>query len=267
MVVGTHLIKTYSKTQATIAKSSAESELYGIVRATCEGLGMITLLEDFGAEYSVRLHMDATAAQGVIDRQGISKIRHLDVNVLWLQEQLAREKAPITKVLGTENGADLMTKNVEHPLILRHCDRLSLEFRDGRASKASELQSLGREARQDRAHERMLAACERYADGSRGDQWHSRGSGGYWTRVHSSPRRSLFTPCRVPRGPARPDLLTSSRRTVGVYANGESFVVEDDWRQRDCAHRVLTLPWTGITEFFVESGDGQLKRDTSRGGD
>ena len=116
MVVGTHLIKTYSKTQATIAKSSAESELYGIVRATCEGLGMITLLEDFGAEYSVRLHMDATAAQGVIDRQGISKIRHLDVNVLWLQEQLAWEKAPITKVLGTENVANLMTKNVEHPL-------------------------------------------------------------------------------------------------------------------------------------------------------
>ena len=84
LLIGTHLIKTYAKTQATIAKSSAESELYGIVRTTCESLGLITLMEDLGAEGTVRLHMDATAAQGVIDRHGISKIRHLDVNVLWI---------------------------------------------------------------------------------------------------------------------------------------------------------------------------------------
>ena len=32
-----HCIKTWSKTQAVIAKSSAESELYGAVRGACEG--------------------------------------------------------------------------------------------------------------------------------------------------------------------------------------------------------------------------------------
>ena len=88
MIVGTQLIKTYYKTQATIARSSAESELYGIVRATSECLGMLTLLDAFGSEYQARIHTDATAAQGVIDRQGISEIRHLDVNTLWLQEQV-----------------------------------------------------------------------------------------------------------------------------------------------------------------------------------
>ena len=72
LVVGSHLIKTYSKTQATIAKSRAESELYAIVRATCKSLGLIISFEDFGEEATAKFHMDATAAQGVIDRQGIS---------------------------------------------------------------------------------------------------------------------------------------------------------------------------------------------------
>ena len=36
MKIGRHPIKAYSKTQATIAKPSAESELSGIVRAMCE---------------------------------------------------------------------------------------------------------------------------------------------------------------------------------------------------------------------------------------
>ena len=297
LLIGTHLIKTYAKTQATIAKSSAESELYGIVRTTCESLGLITLMEDLGAEGTVRLHMDATAAQGVIDRHGISKIRHLDVNVLWIQEQLAREYAPISKVLGTENGADLMTKNVGADLIAKHCARLSLEFREGRSAKAAGLQCLDRRDsdlavplspvfahppvgvllggkiggrtiseglaglvspeetgverthRVERAAERMIAACEQYSSNNKGDQWHVRGAGGSWVRLHNTPRRSLFTPCRVPRGPARPDLLSQVRRTLGTDANGQSFIIEDDWKCADDAHRVLDLPWTGVTTF------------------
>ena len=47
-MVGSHLIRTYSKTQFIIAKSSGESELYACVRASAEGLGIITLLKDFG---------------------------------------------------------------------------------------------------------------------------------------------------------------------------------------------------------------------------
>ena len=93
------LITSWSKTQATVAKSSAESKLYGIVRTTCESLGFVTLLEDLGMHGKARLHMDATSAQGFVDRHRISKMRHLDVNVLWLQEQLAKDAVPLSKVL------------------------------------------------------------------------------------------------------------------------------------------------------------------------
>ena len=47
VAIGAHLIKSYAKTQAIEAKSSGESELYGVFRASTEALGVSTLLEDF----------------------------------------------------------------------------------------------------------------------------------------------------------------------------------------------------------------------------
>ena len=43
VMLGQQCISTLSKTQSLIAKSSAESELYGIVKASCEALGTLTL--------------------------------------------------------------------------------------------------------------------------------------------------------------------------------------------------------------------------------
>ena len=56
--------------------------------------------------------MDATAAKGMAERQGIPRVRHIEVDHLWIQEQEARRVLPISKVNGGDNPADLMTKNV-----------------------------------------------------------------------------------------------------------------------------------------------------------
>ena len=45
IAVGSHLIKSHAKTQAVIAKSSGDSELYCVIRASTEALGILTLLE------------------------------------------------------------------------------------------------------------------------------------------------------------------------------------------------------------------------------
>ena len=88
---GSHLIKAWSKTQAVISKSSAESELYRVINGACEGLGVSTMLKDLGVvEPKIRMHLDATAAKGIVERKGLSKVRHIDIDVLWLQEQQAR---------------------------------------------------------------------------------------------------------------------------------------------------------------------------------
>ena len=74
-----------------IAKRSAESELYGVVRGACEGLGTRTLCEDLGESVGIVLELDATAAKGILDRTGLVKVRHIDVNCLWLQEQCVKK--------------------------------------------------------------------------------------------------------------------------------------------------------------------------------
>ena len=74
-MIGAHLIRAYSNTQANVAKSFGESELYGIVRASTEGLGMTTLLMDFGVtDALVSIGIDGTAAMGMAQRVGLDKV-------------------------------------------------------------------------------------------------------------------------------------------------------------------------------------------------
>ena len=75
--IGEHCIKAWSKTQAVTAKRSAESELYGVVRGPCEALGNKKLCRDMGSNVGIVLELDATSAKGILDRQGIAKVRHI----------------------------------------------------------------------------------------------------------------------------------------------------------------------------------------------
>ena len=72
MLYGNGCVRTWSKTQATIATSSAESELLACVKGAAEGIGIVALGADLGMELKVRLHMDAAAALGILERRGYS---------------------------------------------------------------------------------------------------------------------------------------------------------------------------------------------------
>ena len=136
-MIGDHCITSWAKTQSLIAKSSAESELYAVVKASTEALGMMTLAKELGDELKTRIHVDAAAAKGIVERTGLDKVRHIDVGVLWLQEQAARKRLPLHKIDGTQNPADLMTKHLCSNKIGDHVRRLRLEFREGRAEAAA----------------------------------------------------------------------------------------------------------------------------------
>jgi hypothetical protein len=51
VMLGAHLLKAWSSTQPTIALSSCEAELHGVVRASAAGLGMLSLLADLEPDY------------------------------------------------------------------------------------------------------------------------------------------------------------------------------------------------------------------------
>ena len=58
---------------------------------------MHSLLGDFGMKAKLCLHMDASAAIGVMQRRGVGKIRHLDVSTLWLQEKQLKQLIEVRK--------------------------------------------------------------------------------------------------------------------------------------------------------------------------
>ena len=90
MLWGSSVLKSYSKTQGTIAQSLAVSELIAVLKPACEAIGMVPLADDLGIKLRVRLHVDAATALCILERQGVGRVRHLDIGVLWLQEQQLR---------------------------------------------------------------------------------------------------------------------------------------------------------------------------------
>lgn len=137
-MLGLHLIKTWSETQACVTLSSAESELLGAVKAGVEALGMQSLLQDLGTDTRMCIYMDASAALGVIQRKGVGNARHLDVGTLWLQEKQLKQIIEFKKIHGLANAGDIMTNDVRRETMEKRVAAIICEWRSGRASIAAQ---------------------------------------------------------------------------------------------------------------------------------
>ena len=83
-VAGSYLIRMWCKTQASVALSSAEAELYSLVRASAETMGLISMYKDLGAHMNGLVLGDASAALAIVARRELGKLRHLEANYLWI---------------------------------------------------------------------------------------------------------------------------------------------------------------------------------------
>jgi hypothetical protein len=110
---GGSMLKAWSKTITTLALSSGESELAAMAKGAAEGLGVESILKDFGINVAVEIHSDATAAIGIANRQGLGRIRHVAVADLWVQQRLKAGDFKVFKVNGLDNLSDLMTKALD----------------------------------------------------------------------------------------------------------------------------------------------------------
>ena len=136
---GGHVIKHYSRTQSTIALSSAEAELYATVSAASEGLGLAAMCNEYGQVLCPYISVDASAAIGIAQRKSLGKVRHLDTQSLCIQEAVRERRVHVEKVLGTENPADMFTKHVDGTLRQKMMIKIGLEHRGGRAESAPQL--------------------------------------------------------------------------------------------------------------------------------
>ena len=142
LMLGRHLIKSWSSTQASIALSSGEAEFYGVVKASGVSLGYQALLADVGLKVPIRVWTDSSATLGICGRQGLGRLRHIDAQCLWIQQRVRDGSVQLYKVRGDDNPADLFTKHlVSQDRINNLLELFGCRHRDGRAELAPKVRA------------------------------------------------------------------------------------------------------------------------------
>jgi hypothetical protein len=136
---GSHLIKSWSSTQKSITLSSGEAELVAAVKTCTELIGISQLMRDWGKEVEGEVYVDSNAAIGTAMRRGNGELRHVRVGIPWIQEKVAEEEFKLKKILGDDNPADLLTKNVNGAKVEKYMNIISEQYKDGRAAISTEL--------------------------------------------------------------------------------------------------------------------------------
>ena len=138
---------------------------------------------------------DSTTALGMFHRTGLGKVRHIELQYLWIQDEAHRKKIAAHKVGTRDNPADMLTKGLERELLEEHVAFVNGHIRSKRDRSALKLNSM-----------------------SVSDAWAKGGSrGGVITRIHLKPSEALFTPIKVARGPIDAKEFGSLRLTIGQF--------------------------------------------------
>ena len=110
-------LKHWSNDQGNVAASSGEAELYAANSGADHGLGLQAILKDICRYAKVDMLVDSNAAFGILGRVGLGKLRHIEVQELWLQEVVRLGRVKVGRVAGADNDADLGTKPLHREAI------------------------------------------------------------------------------------------------------------------------------------------------------
>ena len=111
----------FARRQGVQTTSSGEAEFYGAASVVMDGRIVKHALEWLGYKVEYTLYLDSSAAKAMINREGVGKLKHMDVRALWLQAERRDFGLRVAKVAGEKNVADLGTK--------AHPERRFLELR------------------------------------------------------------------------------------------------------------------------------------------
>lgn len=119
-----------SRTQKTVALSSTEAEYMSLSDCSCQVVWVRSLLEEIGYQ------LDPIPICG--DNQGSifiasnpvqeQRSKHIDIRYHYIREVVTNRKVEILFVDGSENPADMFTKNLGHVKFLKFRAQLGLEF-------------------------------------------------------------------------------------------------------------------------------------------
>ena len=140
---GGHHLKSWSVTQKSVTLSSAEAELTACIKASVETIGMLQLILSFGVKLQGEVYVDSSAALAVVGRKGNGKLRHIRVGHLWVQQVAEDEVLAYRKIQGTENPADVNTKNVNQKANDKALKQVEMKITGGRAEAGLTVSRLG----------------------------------------------------------------------------------------------------------------------------
>ena len=152
----THTLNAWSSTEVDVAMSSAEAEVHANTEGSGRGMGMKIIVSGMGVVLNAaHLFAGSSAAKHVLSQRCLRKMRHTEVEELWLQA--AVKEAKVHRIARESNPADLFTKHTDLAK-LRHL------------SKAAELHILSTDSSLE--SRRSVGHCEdlrmRWMDGQRG---------------------------------------------------------------------------------------------------
>ena len=109
------LIHSICRSQATIALSSCEAELYAANTTMVESIYLYQLIQFLVNDETAvkqRLFVDSTSAKFVVQRSGVGRLKHVSIKHVFLQQLLRQKVFSIHKVPTRINPADLNTEKL-----------------------------------------------------------------------------------------------------------------------------------------------------------
>ena len=103
-----------------------------MVKGASTALGLQAMAREVGYSLGTSLCVDSSAAIGISSRRGLGKVRHIEVNQLWLQEHVAIGKIFVQEVPGQTDISDCLTKHSSREKIDQSMRDKSCRFAWGR---------------------------------------------------------------------------------------------------------------------------------------
>ena len=91
------------------------------------------MMADYGIITTGTVCTDATAAIGMAHRQDSGNTLHIDVQYLWIQQEIAERRLALEKVRTDANPTDLFTKPISREVVDKHLVTLGVQLYRERA--------------------------------------------------------------------------------------------------------------------------------------
>ena len=86
------------------------AELYAADKGMSEGMGLLSLANDWGLPLGLILELDASATKGIRERRGLGKVPYMAVEALWPQSVFRSGRVKLRRICCLNSTADLGTK-------------------------------------------------------------------------------------------------------------------------------------------------------------